>query len=151
MLYNQLGMTEAVFDGSASDQVMLNYYNQTISPIATAIVAEMSRKFLTKTARSQRQTIMFLRDPFRLVPVSQIADIADKFTRNEVLSSNEVRSIIGFRPSSDPTADELRNKNMPLADDAPALPGGAPTDTGSEVGTDESPPVTSFEDLVNFM
>ena len=150
-LYNQLGMTEAVFDGSASEQIMLNYYNQTISPIATAIVAEMSRKFLTKTARTQRQAIMFLRDPFRLVPVSQLADIADKFTRNEVLSGNEVRSIIGFRPSSDPAANELRNKNMPAPDGEEPMPMEGEYDSPEGGGLEESGPIRSFDDLVNFM
>ena len=111
-LYNQLGMTEGVFDGTASEEVMLNYFNQTIAPIATAIASEFNRKFLTKTARTQRQCVMFLRDPFKLVPVNQIAEIADKFTRNEILSSNDVRAILGIRPSSDPNADELRNKNL---------------------------------------
>ena len=111
-LYNQLGMTEGVFDGTASEEVMLNYFNNTIAPIATVISAEFNRKFLTKTARTQLQCIMFIRDPFKLVPVNQIAEIADKFTRNEILSSNDVRAILGIRPSSDPAADELRNKNL---------------------------------------
>lgn len=112
MLYSQLGMPASVFDGTADDATMLNYYNRTIEPIVSAIVDEMKRKFLTKTARTQGQSIIFFRDPFKLVPVTQIADIADKFTRNEILSSNEVRQIIGYKPSDDPAADELRNKNL---------------------------------------
>lgn len=112
MLYSQLGITQSVFDGTADEKAMLNYYNRTIDPILSAIAEEMRRKFLTKTARSQNQSIMYFRNPFKLVPVNELADIADKFTRNEILSSNEVRSIIGYRPSSDPKADELRNKNL---------------------------------------
>ncbi len=96
---------------------MLNYYNRTIEPIVSAIVDEMKRKFLTKTARSQRQSILFFRDPFKLVPVDHIADIADKFTRNEIVSSNEIRQIIGMKPSADPKADELRNKNINQSSD----------------------------------
>lgn len=112
LLYNQLGITEAVFDGTADEKTMLNYHNRTIEPILSAIVDEMKRKFLTKTARSQSQSIEFIRDPFKLVPVSDLAELADKFTRNEVLSSNEVRAIIGFKPSEDPRANELINKNI---------------------------------------
>ena len=112
MLYSQLGLTQAILDGSADDKTMLNYYNRTIEPIIAAIVDEMNRKFLTKTARSQRQAIKFFRDPFKLVPVNEMADIADKFTRNEILSSNEIRQIVGIKPSDDPEADELRNKNL---------------------------------------
>lgn len=112
MLYSQLGLTQAVFDGTADEATMLNYYNRTIEPVLSAIVDEMRRKFLTKTARSQGQSIMFFRDPFRLVPVNEVANIADKFTRNEVLSPNEIRAIIGYKPSSDPKADELRNRNL---------------------------------------
>lgn len=117
MLYSQLGMPSSVFEGTADDATMLNYYNRTIEPILSAITDEMKRKFLTKTARTKGQSIVFFRDPFRLVPVSQMADIADKFTRNEVLSSNEVRQIIGYKPSSDPKADELRNKNINVGDE----------------------------------
>lgn len=112
MLYSQLGLTQAILDGSADDKTMLNYYNRTIEPIIAAIVDEMKRKFLTKTARAQRQSLMFFRDPFKLVPVSEIAEIADKFTRNEIMSSNEIRQIVGIKPSDDPAADELRNKNL---------------------------------------
>jgi len=112
MLYSQLGLTEAIFDGTADDKAMLNYFNRTIEPILSAIVSEMSRKFITKTARTQGQTIRYLRDPFKFVPVSELAKIADSFTRNEVLSSNEVRGIIGFKPSDEENADSLRNKNL---------------------------------------
>lgn len=111
-LYGQLGITQTILDGSADDKTMLNYYNRTIEPIVSAIVDEMKRKFLTKTARSQGQSILFFRDPFKLVPVNDIAEIADKFTRNEILTSNEVRQIIGIKPSNDPKADELRNSNI---------------------------------------
>jgi hypothetical protein len=112
MLYSQLGITQGILDGTADEKTMLNYYTRTIEPIISAIVDELKRKFLTQTARSQHQSIMFLRDPFKLVPVSQLADIADKFTRNEILSSNELRQIIGRKPSDDPKADELTNSNL---------------------------------------
>lgn len=112
MLYSQLGITQSILDGTADDKTMLNYYNRTIEPILSAIVDEMKRKFLTKTARSQSQSIMFFRDPFKLVPVNEISEIADKFTRNEIMTSNEIRQIIGMKPSDDPRADELRNKNL---------------------------------------
>ena len=112
MLYSQLGITQAVLEGTADEQTMLNYTNRTIEPIISAIVDEMKRKFLTKTARSQNQTIAFFRDPFRLVPVNNIAEIADKFTRNEILTSNEIRQIIGIKPSDDPKADQLINSNI---------------------------------------
>ena len=111
-LMGQLGITNEILNGTASEQTMMNYYNRITEPILSAISGEFNRKFLTKTARTQGQTIMFFRDPFKLVPVSSIADIADKFTRNEILSSNEVRGLIGFKPSKDPKADELRNKNL---------------------------------------
>lgn len=112
MLYSQLGITQAILDGSADEKTMLNYNNRVIEPILSALTDEMKRKFLTKTARSQKQTIMFFRDPFKLVPVNEIAEIADKFTRNEIMSSNEFRQTIGMKPSDDPRADELRNKNL---------------------------------------
>ena len=112
MLYSQLGLTQSIMDGSADEKTMLNYYNRTIEPIIAAIVDEMRRKFLTKTARSQRQTVMYFRDPFKLVPVNEIAEIADKFTRNEIMTSNEIRQIVGMKPADDPSADELRNKNL---------------------------------------
>lgn len=112
MLYSQLGITQSILDGTADEKTMLNYNNRTIEPIISAIVDEMKRKFLTKTARSQRQSISFFRDPFKLVPVNEIAEIADKFTRNEIMTSNEIRQVVGIKPSDDPRADELRNKNL---------------------------------------
>lgn len=112
MLYSQLGITQEIMNGSADEKVMLNYYNRTVEPVLSAITDEMERKFLTKTARSQGQAIKFFRDPFKLVPVSDISEIADKFTRNEIMTSNEIRQIIGMKPSDDPEADELRNKNL---------------------------------------
>lgn len=124
MLYSQLGITEEVMKGTADEATMLNYYNRTIEPIMSAIADEMKRKFLTKTARTQLQSIEFFRDPFRLVPVGQIAQIADTFTRNEIMTSNEIRAVVGMKPSDDPKADELRNKNLnqspeELAEDVP--------------------------------
>lgn len=112
MLYSQLGITQSVLDGTADEQTMLNYNSRTVEPIVSAIVDEMKRKFLTKTARTQLQTISFFRDPFKLVPVNNIAEIADKFTRNEILTSNEIRQIIGMKPSDDPKADKLLNSNI---------------------------------------
>lgn len=112
MLYSQLGITQSILDGTADEKTMLNYNDRTIEPIISAIVDEMKRKFLTKTARSQSQSISFFRDPFKLVPVNDIAEIADKFTRNEIMTSNEIRQVIGMKPSDDPRADELRNKNL---------------------------------------
>ena len=117
MLYSQLGITQGVLDGTADDKVMTNYYNRSIEPLLSAIVDEAKRKFLTKTARSQLQSINYFRDPFKLVPVSDIAEIADKMTRNEIMSSNEVRQVIGMKPSEDPRADELRNKNLNQSDE----------------------------------
>lgn len=112
MLYSQLGITQSILDGSADEKTMLNYYDRTIEPVLSAIVDEMKRKFLTKTARSQMQSVMFFRDPFKLVPVMELAEISDKMTRNEIMTSNEVRQIIGMKPSDDPNADKLRNKNL---------------------------------------
>ncbi len=112
MLYSQLGITQSILDGTADEKTMLNYYSRTIEPIVSAIVDEMKRKFLTKTARSQKQSILFFRDPFKLVPVNDMAEIADKFTRNEVMTSNEIRQIIGMKPSDDPKADQLVNSNI---------------------------------------
>ena len=112
MLYSQLGLTEEVFKGTADEKTMLNYYNHTIEPILGAVSDEFTRKFLTKTARTQKKAVIFVRNPFSLVPVDNIAEIADKFTRNEILTSNELRSIIGYAPSDQPTADQLRNKNL---------------------------------------
>jgi hypothetical protein len=112
MLYSQLGITQSILDGTADDRTMNNYFTRSIEPFLSAIVDEMKRKFLTKTARSQKQSIVFIRDPFKLVPISQLSDVADKFTRNEILSPNEVRGIVGYKPSNDPKADELRNRNL---------------------------------------
>ena len=112
MLYSQLGLTQSIMDGSADDKTMLNYYNRTVEPILAAITDEIKRKFLTKTARSQKQTVMYFRDPFKLTPVVDLAEIADKFTRNEIMTSNEIRQIVGMKPADDPSADELRNKNL---------------------------------------
>ena len=126
MLYSQLGLTEDVFTGKADEATMLNYQNRSVSVIVSAIVDEFKRKFLTKTARTQKQTIMFFNDSFKLVPVKDLAEVADKFTRNEILSSNDVRAIIGWRPSKDPKADELRNKNI----NAP--PGSTPQEQPSD-------------------
>lgn len=112
MLYSQLGITQSILDGTADDKTMLNYYNRTIEPIISAIVDEMQYKFLTKTARTQNQKVVYFRNPFKLVPISDLAEISDKFTRNEIASSNEIRQIIGWKPSDDPNADELRNKNL---------------------------------------
>ena len=112
LFFSQLGITQSILDGTADEKTMLNYNNRTVEPIISAIVDEMNRKFLTKTAHSQNQSIKYFIDPFRLVPVSEIAEIADKFTRNEIATSNEIRQIIGWTPSKDPKADELRNKNL---------------------------------------
>ena len=112
MAFSQIGITQSILDGSADEKTMLNYYNRTIDPIISVIVDEMKRKFLTKTARSQQQSILYFRDPFKLVPVNDIAEIADKFTRNEIMTSNEIRQIVGMKPSDDPKADELRNSNI---------------------------------------
>lgn len=117
-LINRLGITEAVVDGSASEEELVNYYNRIIEPICTVICSEFKRKFLSKTAVSQNQSIIFFRDPFKLLPISKLAEVADKFTRNEIVSSNEVRSKIGMKPSDDPSADELRNKNINQSDDS---------------------------------
>ena len=130
MLYSQLGMTQAVFDGTADEQTMLTYYNRTIEPILAAIVDEMKRKFLTKTARTRGQSIMFFRDPFRLVPTAQMAELADKFTRNEIMTSNEIRQIVGMKPSDDPKADELINSNLSQAKQD--MGGREPTDVPEE-------------------
>lgn len=121
MLYSQLGITQSILDGSADEQTMLNYNSRTVEPIVSTIVDEMKRKFLTKTARSQLQTILFFRDPFKLVPVNQIAEIADKFTRNEILTSNEIRQVVGRKPSDDPKADQLINSNLNHSKDDPRL------------------------------
>lgn len=139
-LYSQLGITQEVLNGTADEQTMLNYNSRTIEPIVSAITDEMTRKFLTKTARSQSQTIMFFRDPLRLVPVNNIAEIADKFTRNEILTSNEIRGVIGFKPSDDPKADKLINSNL-------NQPDGEQTDQTIENEPGEPIPETSIGDM----
>lgn len=134
MLYVQLGLTEEVMNGTADEAALLNYYNRTIEPILDAVVEAMTRTFLTKTARTQRQAIKYFRDPFKLVPINDIAEIADKFTRNEILTSNEIRSIIGIRPAADPKADELRNSNMPAPSES-ATPTASPERGDSQNGS----------------
>jgi len=136
LLFGQLGLTPEIMNGTADEATMLNYTNRTLAPILTAIVQEMKRKFLTKTARSQLQSILYFRDPFKLTPISDLAEIADKFTRNEILSSNEIRQIIGFKPHSDPKADQLINSNMPQS-----VTGAAPaedTSSSDEASVDQS-------------
>lgn len=122
MLYSQLGITTSILDGTADDKTMLNYYNRSIEPIVSAIVDEIKRKFLTKTARSQRHSIKYFRDQFKLVPISELAEISDKLTRNEIGSSNEIRQVIGWKPSKDPEADKLRNKNLNKSNEVVASP-----------------------------
>lgn len=136
MLYGQLGLTEEVMNGTADEKAMLNYWNRTIEPVLTAIVESMRRSFLTKTARTQRQQIQFFRDPFRLVPIENIAEIADKFTRNEILTSNEIRQVVGIAPHSDPKADKLVNSNMPSPSLDSAEPMSEPTAEPSSDTTD---------------
>lgn len=143
MLYSQLGITQTILDGTADEKTMLNYYNRTVEPIISAIVDEMKRKFLTKTARSQNKSIMFFRDPFKLVPVADLAEISDKFTRNEIATSNEIRQVIGWKPSADPKADELRNSNL-----------SEPTSTGETATTPTDETQTSdttgdYDSIVN--
>lgn len=135
MLYSQLGITAEILNGSADEKTMLNYYDRTIEPIVSAIADEMKRKFLTKTARTQHQSIMFFRDPFKLVPVGELAEIADKFTRNEIMTSNEIRQIVGMKPSKDPKADQLVNSNLnqPDAPSAPVAETPNETEEGGEI------------------
>ena len=146
LLFSQLGITQSILDGTADEKTMLNYYTRTIEPIVSAIVDEMKRKFLSKTARSQKQSIMFFRDPFKLVPVNDIAEIADKFTRNEIMSSNEFRQIVGLRPSSDPKADKLINSNLNHPEEQ--VTEGVPMD-GAGSGPDESLANVPVNDLMN--
>ena len=141
LLYSQLGITQEVMNGTADEKTMLNYNNRTVEPILSAIVDEMKRKFLTKTARSQLQTIMFFRDPFKLVPVNDIAEIADKFTRNEIMTSNEIRQLIGMKPSDDPKADKLVNSNL-------NQPESATEDLQTEPQTGEDPENTGESQFV---
>ena len=131
MLYSQLGITQSILDGTANEQTMINYHSRTIEPIISAVVDEIKRKFLTKTARSQLQSILFFRDPFKLVPVSQLAEITDKLTRNEVATSNEMRQVVGMKPSKDPKADELRNKNLSEPSTAKTVPANIVADTSN--------------------
>lgn len=143
MLYGQLGLTEEVMNGTADEKAMLNYWNRTIEPVLTSVVEAMRRTFLTKTARTQKQSIEFFRDPFRLVPIENIAEIADKFTRNEILSSNEIRQVVGLAPHPDPKADQLVNSNMPQ---------GSPTPTGvteesAEEGSGMADLAASFDEI----
>ena len=135
MLYSQLGITQTILDGTADDKTMLNYYSRTVEPIISAIADEMKRKFLSKTARTQGQTILFFRNPFKLVPVNDIAEIADKFSRNEIMTSNEIRQVIGMMPSDDPKADQLVNSNIRQ-----------PDEKGKPVAT--SPATTMKEDKI---
>lgn len=138
MLYSQLGLTAEVMNGTADEKAMLNYMNRTIKPVLTAFTEAMKRTFLTKTARSQLQSIVFFRDPFELVPITDIAEIADKFTRNEILTSNEIRSFIGIKPSDNPKADELVNSNMPQPAE---LPSEVPADSQEVAASSEMDPV----------
>lgn len=149
MLYSQIGMTPSVLDGTADEKTMLNYNNRTIEPIVAAITGAMKRSFLSKTARTQGQTIMYFRDPFKLVPINNIAEIADKFTRNEILTSNEIRQIIGFKPAEDPKADQLVNSNIAQPDQgAPPMEGDPMT---PEEGTGEAPAMESETEPVDVM
>lgn len=140
MLYSQLGITQTILDGTADEKTMLNYYSRTIEPIISAIVDEMKRKFLTKTARTQKQTILFFRDPFKLVPVNQLAEIADKFTRNEILTSNEIRQIVGIKPATDPKADQLINSNISQPTGGMMPPEELPPEGYEELPPEELPP-----------
>ena len=133
MLYNQLGLTQAIFDGTATDAAMTNYYNRTIEPILAALTEEMERKFLTKTARSQNQAIMYIRDPFKLTTVTQIATVAQTFTQNEIMSSNEIRSKIGLKPVDSQRANELINKNINKVGDEAVLNKSDNTEQDSDV------------------
>lgn len=137
MLYSQLGLTDTILNGTADEKTMLNYMNRTVKPVMDAIVDEMKRKFLTKTARSQKQSILYFNDPFRLVPIVNLAEIADKFTRNEIMSSNEIRQIVGLKPVQNPKADELRNKNLNPA--SPQTP---------EVTSEEKKPLMTDEEIL---
>jgi putative sterol carrier protein len=136
MLYGQLGITAEVMNGTADEKAMLNYMNRTIEPILTAITEELRRKFLSKNARTRGQDVMFFKDPFKLVPMSDLAEMADKFTRNEIFTSNEIRQFVGAKPSTDPKADELRNSNMPAPLDTET---GAPPTPGEEEDDDFDP------------
>lgn len=139
LLYSQLGITQSIMDGTADERTMLNYYNRTVEPIVAAIVDEMTYKFLTKTARTKRQTIRYFRDPFKMIPINDLAEISDKFTRNEIATSNEMRDIIGWKPSKDPKANELRNKNLNQQKTNGDVPAIEPLDINDkEEGRDEN-------------
>ena len=138
MLYSQLGITQSILDGSADEKTMLNYYSRTIEPLIATPVDEMKRKFLSKASRSNRESVVFFRDPFKLVPVNDIAEIADKFTRNEIMTSNELRQIVGMKPSSDPNADVLRNKNLSEATEAKQPSDDLPVPKDTETEKEES-------------
>ena len=151
MVYGQLGITDEVLKGIADEKTMLNYYNRTIEPILSAIALEFKRKFLTKTARTQGQSIEFYRDPFRLVPVNDMAEIADKFTRNEIMTSNEIRQVIGMKPSDDPKADELNNSNLYREENGMPADGMAPTDNAplEESVEEEDPGSIPISEIMN--
>lgn len=139
MLYSQLGLTEEIMNGTADEKAMNNYYNRTIEPIISAIVDEFKRKFLTKTARTQKHSILFFRDPFKLVPTTELAELADKFTRNEIMTSNEFRQVVGMKPADDPMADELRNKNLSPGKDEQHVGLDGQNLGGGRFGNDEPP------------
>ena len=145
MLYSQLGITQSIMDGTADEKTMLNYYNRTIEPLVSAVVDEMKRKFLTPTARAQGQSILFFRDMFKLTPVLEMAEVVDKFTRNEIATTNEMRQMLGWKPSKDPKADELRNKNL----SEPAADKSAPPPNGAVVEENKSPSPKSKEEIQN--
>lgn len=149
MLYSQLGITQAVLDGTADEKTMLNYYSRSIEPMVSAIVDEMKRKFLTKTARTQKQSILFFRSPFKLVPVNDLAEIADKFTRNEIMTSNEIRQVIGMKPSDDPKADQLVNSN--IAQPNQEVPMEEGVDPYTEEASMEDQPMETQADQGDFM
>lgn len=138
MLYSQLGITQTILDGTADEKTMLNYYNRAINPLVAVAVDEMKRKFLTKTARTKGYTIKYFRDPFVLVPVNELAEAADKFTRNEIMTSNEIRQIMGMKPSKDPSADELRNKNLNKTEASTPQPVAKPIEESKEGGTNQN-------------
>ena len=139
MLYSQLGITQSILDGTADDKTMLNYYTRTVEPLINAVVDEMKRKFLSKTARTQKQSIMYFRDIFKLVPVNDMAEIADKFTRNEVATSNEMRQVMGWKPSKDPKADQLRNSNLNHPDEnTETIKANEPKETVNEGGQNQN-------------
>lgn len=149
LMYSQFGITQSIMDGTANEETMTNYYSRTIEPIMAAITDEIKRKFLTKTARSQRKSILYFKDPFKLVPVSSIPDLADKLTRNEVMSSNEIRQIMGMKPSNDPGADELRNKNINQAkEDEMGGLGGLPIQAPEALDGTEKETLDGFDEQI---